>query len=156
MLWSSRRCSQRSHSSSRCSRRCSQRSHSSSRCSWRCSRSSWWCSRSSQRCSVVVGNVVEVVGDVVVGGVFEYHSCRPLNFLVTAKICKGLDEQTRSYKFSCNQLYSVHGLSMSPWVLNLPHLWHSALEVLWIPKFMKNLHIAGGSRDPQHPERFWC
>jgi hypothetical protein len=41
---------------------------------------------------VVVGNVVEVVGDVVVGGVFEYQSCRPLNFLITAKICKGSDE----------------------------------------------------------------
>jgi 3-phosphoglycerate kinase len=43
---------------------------------------------------VVVRNIVEVVRDVVVGGVVEYQSCRPLNFLVTAKICKDLDEQT--------------------------------------------------------------
>jgi hypothetical protein len=35
---------------------------------------------------VVVGNVVDVVEDVVVGGVVEYQSCRPLNFLVTTKI----------------------------------------------------------------------
>jgi hypothetical protein len=62
---------------------------------------------------IIVGNVVEVVGDVVivVGSVVEYQSCRPLNFLVTAKICKGLDEQTGSYEFSCNQLYFVHSLS---------------------------------------------
>jgi hypothetical protein len=31
-----------------------------------------------------------VVEDVVVGGVVEYQSCRPLNFLITAKICKDL------------------------------------------------------------------
>jgi hypothetical protein len=41
---------------------------------------------------VVVRSIVEVVRDVVVGGVFEYQSRRPLNFLITAKICKGLDE----------------------------------------------------------------
>jgi hypothetical protein len=63
---------------------------------------------------VVVRNIVEVVRDVVVGGVVEYQSCRPLNFLVTAKICKGLDEQIRSYEFSCNQQYSIHSLSISP------------------------------------------
>jgi hypothetical protein len=43
---------------------------------------------------VVVGNVIEVVGEVVVGGVFECHSFRPLNFLITTNICKGSDEQT--------------------------------------------------------------
>jgi hypothetical protein len=63
---------------------------------------------------MVVRNVVEVVGDVVVGGVIECHSFKPLNFLITANICKGSDEQTRSYDFSCNQLQSVHNLSLNP------------------------------------------
>jgi hypothetical protein len=35
---------------------------------------------------MVVGGVVELVRDVVVGGIVEYQSCRLLNFLVTAKI----------------------------------------------------------------------
>jgi hypothetical protein len=79
---------------------------------------------------VVVGGVVEAVGDVVVvvrnivkvvGDVVVVVS-RPLNFLVTAKICKGLDEQIGSYKFSLNQKYSVNSLSMSPSVLNLSYL----------------------------------
>jgi hypothetical protein len=35
---------------------------------------------------MVVGGVVEIVGDVVVVGVVEYQSCRQLNFVVTAKI----------------------------------------------------------------------
>jgi hypothetical protein len=34
---------------------------------------------------VVMGNIVQLVGNVVVGGVLEYHSCRSLNFLITAQ-----------------------------------------------------------------------
>jgi hypothetical protein len=62
---------------------------------------------------VVVRNVVKVVRDVVVGGVFECHYFRPLNFLITANICKGSDEQTWNYDFACNQPQIAHPIASS-------------------------------------------
>jgi hypothetical protein len=62
-------------------------------------------------------------------------------------------EESGRYEFSGKDQYSAPSVSVTVWVRHLSPLILFSMELLWIPNYRKNLHIADGSRDTRYPWR---